>query len=48
MVLEALSLGALGYVIKALGSDLLAAVEAVMSGKQFVSTFPNYNVQSRL
>ena len=49
VVLEALSLGALGYVIKAhVGSDLLAAVEAVMLGKQFVSTLPNYDAPSRL
>ena len=35
---EALSLGAAGYVLKtAAGSDLLDAVEAVMSGKRFVS-----------
>jgi DNA-binding NarL/FixJ family response regulator len=36
---EALSLGAKGYVLKAkAGSDLLAAVEAVISGSSFVST----------
>jgi DNA-binding NarL/FixJ family response regulator len=36
---EALSLGASGYVLKAkAGSDLLAAVEAVISGSSFVST----------
>jgi DNA-binding NarL/FixJ family response regulator len=35
---EALSLGALGYVIKAhAGSELLAAVRAVLEGRQFVS-----------
>lgn len=35
---EALSLGALGYVVKTrAGSDLLPAVEAVILGKQFVS-----------
>ena len=35
---EALSLGAAGYVLKtAIDSDLLDAVEAVMSGKRFVS-----------
>jgi DNA-binding NarL/FixJ family response regulator len=35
---EALSVGALGYVIKAhAGSELLTAVEAVIQGKQFVS-----------
>jgi DNA-binding NarL/FixJ family response regulator len=35
---EAFSLGALGYVVKAhAGSELLAAVEAVCQGKQFVS-----------
>ena len=39
VVQEALSLGALGYVIKAYaGSELLAAVEAVLHGKQFVSS----------
>jgi len=36
VVQEALSLGALGYVVKAQAvSDLLAAVDAVMSGKKF-------------
>ena len=36
---EALSLGARGYVVKArAGSDLLPAVEAVILGKQFVSS----------
>lgn len=35
---EALSLGAAGYVLKtAVDSDLLEAIEAVMSGKRFVS-----------
>jgi DNA-binding NarL/FixJ family response regulator len=35
---EALSLGAEGYVLKtAIDSDLLNAVEAVMSGERFVS-----------
>jgi DNA-binding NarL/FixJ family response regulator len=35
---EALSLGAVGYVLKtAIDSDLLNAVDAVMSGKRFVS-----------
>ncbi len=39
VVQEALSLGALGYVVKAhAGSELLAAVEAVLQGKQFVSS----------
>ena len=39
VVQEALSLGALGYVVKAhAGSELLAAVEAVLQGRQFVST----------
>jgi len=39
VVREAFSLGALGYVVKAhAGSDLLRAVEAVLQGKQFVST----------
>ncbi len=38
-VQEALALGALGYVVKAhAGSELLAAVEAVLQGRQFVST----------
>ena len=47
-VQEALSLGALGYVVKAhVGSDLLVAVEAVLSGKQFVSTLANDNLPSR-
>jgi two-component system response regulator NreC len=35
---EALNLGAAGYVLKtAIDSDLLNAVEAVMSGERFVS-----------
>jgi DNA-binding NarL/FixJ family response regulator len=39
VVQEALSLGAWGYVVKArAGSELLAAVEAVLLGKQFVSS----------
>jgi DNA-binding NarL/FixJ family response regulator len=38
VVQEALSLGALGYVVKTrAGSDLLAAVEAVLTGEQYVS-----------
>jgi DNA-binding NarL/FixJ family response regulator len=38
VVQEALSLGELGYVAKArAGSDLLAAVEAVLEGRRFVS-----------
>ena len=38
VVQEALALGALGYVVKAhAGSELLAAVEAVLEGRQFVS-----------
>jgi len=38
VVEEALSLGALGYVVKAhAGSELLAAVEAVRQGRQFLS-----------
>jgi len=38
LVQEALALGALGYVVKAhAGSELLAAVEAVLEGRQFVS-----------
>jgi DNA-binding NarL/FixJ family response regulator len=36
---EALSLGALGYVLKAhAGSELLVAIEAVREGRQFVSS----------
>jgi len=36
---EALSLGAMGYVVKVhAGSELLAAVEAVREGRQFVSS----------
>jgi len=39
VVQEALSLGAAGYVLKVrAGSDLLAAVDAVLQGKQFVSS----------
>lgn len=39
MVQEALSLGAWGYVVKTrAGSELLAAVDAVISGKRFVSS----------
>ena len=39
VVQGALSLGALGYVVKAhAGSDLLAAVEAVLQGRQFVGS----------
>jgi DNA-binding NarL/FixJ family response regulator len=39
VVQEALSLGALGYVVKAhAGSELLAAVEAIRQGRQFVGT----------
>jgi DNA-binding NarL/FixJ family response regulator len=39
VVQEALSLGALGYVVKAkAGSELLTAVEAVRHGRQFVSS----------
>ena len=39
MVHEALSFGARGYVLKArAGVDLLAAVEAVLEGRQFVSS----------
>jgi DNA-binding NarL/FixJ family response regulator len=38
VVQEALSLGALGYVVKThAGSELLAAVEAIRQGRQFVS-----------
>jgi len=39
VVREALSFGAQGYVVKTrVGSDLLAAVEAVLEGRQFVSS----------
>jgi DNA-binding NarL/FixJ family response regulator len=39
VVQEALSIGAWGYVVKTrAGTELLAAVEAVMSGKRFVSS----------
>jgi len=39
LVQEALSLGAWGYVVKTrAGNDLLAAVEAVLLGKHFVSS----------
>jgi DNA-binding NarL/FixJ family response regulator len=39
VVQEALSLGALGYVAKTrAASDLLAAVEAVLEGRRFVSS----------
>ena len=39
LVQEALSLGASGYVVKAMaGSDLLTAIEAIISGKQFASS----------
>jgi DNA-binding NarL/FixJ family response regulator len=39
VVQEALSLGALGYVVKAhAGAELLTAVEAVLQSRQFVST----------
>jgi DNA-binding NarL/FixJ family response regulator len=37
VVQEALSLGARGYVVKTRGTDLLAAVDAVVLGKRFVS-----------
>ena len=39
VVQEALTLGALGYVVKArAGTELLAAVQTVLQGKQFVSS----------
>jgi DNA-binding NarL/FixJ family response regulator len=39
VVQEAIALGALGYVVKAqAGSELLAAVEAVLEGRQFISS----------
>jgi len=38
VIQEALSMGAMGYVVKAqVGSDLLEAVEAVILGKAFVA-----------
>jgi DNA-binding NarL/FixJ family response regulator len=37
VVQETLSLGAWGYVVKTRGTDLFAAVDAVILGKQFVS-----------
>ena len=45
VVQAGLSVGAWGYVVKTrAGSDLLAALDAVMSGKKFVSgTEANYN-----
>jgi len=44
VVQEALALGALGYVVKAhAGSELIAAVEAVLQGKQFVSSGLSYH-----
>jgi DNA-binding NarL/FixJ family response regulator len=48
VVEEALNLGALGYVFKAdAGRDLSAAVDAVILGKRFVSTFANDDLLSR-
>jgi DNA-binding NarL/FixJ family response regulator len=48
VVEEALKLGALGYVAKAHArKHLLAAVEAVILGKQFVSTLANADLLSR-
>lgn len=42
IVLEALGLGALGYVHKPrAGNDLLRAITAVLQGRQFVSNYPN-------
>jgi DNA-binding NarL/FixJ family response regulator len=39
VIAEALSLGAMGYVVKAhAGSELLVAIEAVREGRQFVSS----------
>ena len=44
VVQEAMSLGAWGYVVKTKAAvDLFAAVEAVLSGKTFVSTLPNFD-----
>ena len=44
VVQEALSLGARGYVTKNMAhADLFAAVEAVLSGKTFVSNPSNFN-----
>ena len=48
MVQQALSLGALGYVVKMhVETDLFAALEAVICGKQFFSTLPNCQLASR-
>ena len=48
VVEEALNLGALGYVCKTdARRDLLAAVDAVILGKRFVSTFANDDLLSR-
>jgi DNA-binding NarL/FixJ family response regulator len=45
VVQEALNLGAMGYVVKAhVGSDLLAAVDAVILGNRFVSTLPSTRI----
>jgi DNA-binding NarL/FixJ family response regulator len=47
VVQEALSLGAAGYVLKAqAGSEPLAAVDAVLQGKQFVSSGPAGRVKT--
>jgi DNA-binding NarL/FixJ family response regulator len=44
VVREALSFGAMGYVVKAdAGNELLPAVEAVRQGKQFVSSGSSAN-----
>ena len=44
VVQEALSVGAWGYIVKTKAAvDLFAAVEAVLSGKTFVSTLYNFN-----
>lgn len=49
VVHEALSFGALGYVLKArAGNELLAAVEAVLGGRQFVSSGLQIAPRSRL
>ena len=46
VVLEALRLGALGYLVKThAGSELLAAVEAILAGRQFLSSgLPRHNL----
>ena len=48
VVQKALSLGALGYVVKVhAGNELLAAVEAVCRGRQFVGRFVRLTIYPR-